>query len=135
MPPNYDWNVFLQACSKGDVWVHGQAMKDAAEFFNLPTKDQLLNFIANSGLENIAFHNSLPYNKWPGKSPAPLIDAYRFSSGPTRKGYLAFFKSPVTDEWIIKSFHKEMQEGELNSPFSNLRKLLQSESAKEKENE
>ncbi len=132
MPSAYKIEEFVQACRNGTVIVWDKAMKTARDEFGLQTEQSVREFIAAGGLENPIHHNTRPLEKWKAPPPPPMIDSYKFSSGP-KKGYAAFFKSPVTNKWILKSFKKDMQEADLNMPFKNLSSLLLSAEPKDTE--
>ena len=112
MPPEYALDDFINACRTGKARPSKSARRDASLYFQLHTEEQLLLFIASNGLENPTFINSRELDKWPGPPPAPVVDAYTFFSGP-QKGYIAFFLSPKW-YWILKSFHNNNHEGEIN---------------------
>lgn len=108
--PKYDINDFFKACKEEDkkqshkvVFVK-KVRQTASEDFSLKTKKDLLQFIANDGLEKLTFINSTEY-RLSKEIPPPICDAYEFNSGFTL-GYIAFFYSEVSKKWIIKSFHK-----------------------------
>jgi hypothetical protein len=61
-------------------------------------------FIANHGLEDLNFINSKLWENNPHKDNPLFVDAYEFKSM-FKLGYIAFMYNPVTDKWIVKSFH------------------------------
>ena len=105
--PFYDFKDFIDACSKGNVSLWKSATEGAEKFFNLKTKKDLLEFIANEGLTQLEFINSASWKENPKPEKEILIDAYKFRSGGTL-GYIAFFYSPYTQNWIIKSFKQNL---------------------------
>lgn len=93
---------FKKECKKRNVMVRKKAMINAKQDFNLNSQTQILNFIANDGLEDLKFFNK---KKWEN-NPAPDIDimvyAFKFKTS-MKPGYIAFFKG-LQGKWIIKSF-------------------------------
>lgn len=112
MSPEYAWDAFIAACRAGNVIPTKAAQRDASLYFQQHTKDQLLSFIINDGLERRIYINSRELEKWNASPPAPIVDAYTFFSGP-KKGYIAFYLAP-TWYWILKSFHNDNHEGEID---------------------
>lgn len=107
--PKYDIKDFLKAC-KGDrsqpskVALEGRVRSTADRDFSLKTREAILAFIAEGGLEELEFVNSIPY-RLSAEVPPPFCDAYVFKSGYT-VGYISFFCSVSNNKWIIKSFHR-----------------------------
>ncbi|MFW5879806.1 MAG: hypothetical protein ACOCUV_03170 [bacterium] len=101
--PYYNFNDFKTACSSGaNVIPINTVLDDANKDFNLKTKKELLNFIANNGLEELSHINQTPLRKT--NIPHDIIvDAYHFKTL-DRLGYIAFFQNHKM-QWIIKSFH------------------------------
>jgi hypothetical protein len=97
---------FLNCCTheQKKIQVLDSAMKDAQNIFHLYTKANLLDFIANGGLENIVWINTKPWGNNPDPANPVYVDAYHFVTGGIL-GYIAFFKNK-TGIWIIKSFHQ-----------------------------
>ena len=104
--PYYDFSDFEKACreDKAGVIPINNVLKDAADYFNLRTKSDLLDFIANSGLEELNFINKKKWENNPNKKNKIIVDAYEFRSM-CKLGYIAFMYNPKTKKWIIKSFH------------------------------
>lgn len=103
----YDFKKFLKACrKKRSVKVRQEAIEDGRRDFQLNTESQILNFIGNERWDDIDLESS--GEEW-RNNPFPeieiKIDAYVFRSG-NKIGYLDFFKSPLTSQWVIKSFHE-----------------------------
>jgi hypothetical protein len=104
--PSYEFNDFKKACcEKKNVIVVRDAIKDARELFNLKSEEFIKMFICNDGLENLEFQNPTPKKK--GANIGADIDAYTFTSGQFKRGYIAFYFVERTNKWIIKSFHEE----------------------------
>ncbi len=104
---SYNFLDFKKACRKknrNNVFISLKVRKDADKFFNLRTKNQILDFIYNDGLENKSFINTTPWKENPDKNMQIMVDAYEFESG-NKRGYLAFMHNKHTNKWIIKSFH------------------------------
>jgi len=107
--PKYTISDFIEACREGDhqpasvTLVRGVLEKSTRDF-TIKTKKELLEFIANGGLENLEFINSIEY-RISDQIPPPICDAYRFMSG-YNQGYISFFFSEFNQRWMIKSFHR-----------------------------
>lgn len=104
MPPAYNHQDFVSCCKtgKGNIVVPNRVVDDAARDFSLRSKKEILDFIGNGGLGNCKLDLCRPYEEWKGKGPAPMVDSYRFQSGP-KFGYLAYYRGP-DGAWILKSF-------------------------------
>jgi hypothetical protein len=103
--PAYKLDELVDRCGKNPdgVVLINTVLKDAQKIFRLNTKNDLLEFISNNGLEDIEFINTKPWEKNPDKENVVYVDAYSFRTM-NILGYIAFFKS--RDKWIIKSFHQ-----------------------------
>ncbi len=126
MDPAYKLEDFITDCAKGTVkaFVTSGALLTAGTDFNLPTQEQVLNFIGNNGLEKPQFINSEVWDKNPDPKNAIMIDAYSFYSG-LLYGYIAFRFQPKTGKWAVKSFKKNREPDTRNLAFLGpLTKLL-----------
>lgn len=126
MSPFYPWKDFLGACKRGEVFVPENVKEDARLYFQLYTPQDILAFIKAVGLVALAFRNSKPFEKWGGRPPSPIVDAYTFMTG-SIKGYIAIYKSPY-GKWVLKSFHLDNENpSSINKPFLELKnkKILQ----------
>ncbi len=106
----YDFEEFKRACSQKNVTnvvCIGDVLDDADKQFNLDDKTKVFQFIANDGLEDLRFINRKELEKSPFQQKVD-VDAYHFRTGGIL-GYIAFYKSPITNKWIIKSFHQSDQ--------------------------
>jgi len=104
--PSYNFLGFKKACRKknrNNVFILPEALKGADKYFNLRTKNQILDFIYNNGIENRFFYNTAPWEKNPNRNKQIMVDAYEFESG-NKRGYLAFMYNNFNNKWIIKSF-------------------------------
>jgi hypothetical protein len=104
--PSYNFSDFKKSCKKknrNNVFIFPNVLKSADKYFNLRTKNQILDFIYNDGLENRIFYNTTPLKQNPNKNKQIMVDAYEFESG-NKRGYLAFTYNDLTDKWTIKSF-------------------------------
>jgi hypothetical protein len=102
--PAYSLDALVKACSiRGAVFLYQQAVQDANADFNLRTEREVLGFIANGGLEDPAYHSTVPL-RLNNQDCGAMVDSYFFYSGPSY-GYLAFFLAK-TSKWAIKSFKK-----------------------------
>ncbi len=108
--PYYSFDEFKSACSGKDaalrVFINFNSERDASKDFKLRMKSDIRRFIANGGLEDLAFQNTATLEKNP-YSHDIYIDAYVFRSG-NIYGYLAFYRldKPGKSKWMIKSFKK-----------------------------
>jgi hypothetical protein len=135
--PAYRFEEFVAACA-GDpkgIYVRGEAMADAEKEFHLRTKEEILRFISNDGLENPKHRNTVPLEKNP-EHPTPIdVDAYDFSSG-KKTGYIAFYFRPGKKQWTIKSFKQSFSSPLLDNPFKVLEGLVVgTDRSEEKKNE
>jgi hypothetical protein len=103
--PSYKFSDFKKACkNKENIFIFSDVYKFADMFFNLRTKEQILSFIRNNGLENKILYNTVPWKNNPDKKTPIMVDSYEFESG-NKKGYIAFFYNKNSNKWTIKSFH------------------------------
>lgn len=66
----------IEVCASGGVFVLPGALKSARDDFSLKTKKELLEFIANGGLERLEFVNS---REWENSHiPGRIAHAYQF---------------------------------------------------------
>lgn len=94
----------INACGGiNQVVVLSNAQTSARENFGLKTQKEVIDFIFNDGLECPHHINTKPWENNPDHSCVIQVDAYSFYSGP-KHGYMAFFFSPKTNKWLIKSF-------------------------------
>lgn len=102
--PYYDFSEFKKACERtpGKVFPIDNVPRDARDIFNLSGKTQLLEFIANDGLQDLRFVNSKPWENNRDKNNPVMVDGYEFRTL-GKLGYIAFMQS--LGNWIIKSFH------------------------------
>ncbi len=103
--PSHNFLDFKKSCKKknrNNVFIFPNVLKDADKYFNLRTKNQILDFIYNDGLENRFFYNTTPWEQNPNNKQI-MVDAYEFESG-NKRGYLAFMHNDLTNKWTIKSF-------------------------------
>ena len=104
MPSAYNLNDLIKSCGEiNQVVVLRKAENSARDDFGLNTKKAVLYFICNDGLESPHYINTKPWENNPDQSCPIQVDAYSFYSGP-KQGYMAFFFSPKTNKWLIKSF-------------------------------
>lgn len=97
--------------------------KDARNDYNLKTKQELLDFITNDGLENLKYINTKDWEKNPDTT-CP-IDVYAFEFRTMFKlGYIAFMYNQKTNKWLIKSFHLS---GNMNKTMFNALKGIKLE--------
>ena len=104
--PSYKFTDFKKACRKknrDNLVIIYDVLEDADKYFNLRTKDQILDFIYNDGLENKIFINTKLWEQNSDKTKPIMVDSYNFETG-NKRGYIAFMYSDQTNKWIIKSF-------------------------------
>lgn len=115
--PKYSFQEFFEACKKGNkVTVLAEPLKNARFYFQLATTKDILDFISNGGLQNRTFVNTNRYEDFPIPDEKVMFDAYHFESG-MMYGYIAFFKSPINDDWVIKSFKPDDESDPRNLIF------------------
>ncbi|MES2217174.1 MAG: hypothetical protein V4501_02050 [Pseudomonadota bacterium] len=124
--PEYELDDFVNDCAMGTSKVsvsHG-AMSTARTDFNLGTQVNVLEFIANGGLEKPVFINKRVWDNNPDRNIVIMVDAYAFFSG-LIYGYIAFVYVAKTERWLIKSFKKHQGPDSRNLAFLGpLKKLL-----------
>lgn len=105
MPYNF-FKRFKKACkeTKKDVIPIGNVLDDAEKHFNLRNKNQLLDFIANNGLEDLEHVNTADWRNNPNPATPVSVYAYKFRAA-CKLGYIAIMNPSVTKKWLIKSFH------------------------------
>ncbi|MFZ2171936.1 MAG: hypothetical protein WAW61_20130 [Methylococcaceae bacterium] len=104
MATAYILNDLINACGGiKQVVVLSNAQISAREDFGLTTQKDVIDFIYNDGLESPHHINTTTWKNNPNQSCLIQVDAYSFYSGP-KHGYMAFFFSPMTNKWLIKSF-------------------------------
>lgn len=92
-------------------------------YFNLNTEKELLEFIGNGGLEDLAYVNTKPWENNPDKDIKEIfVDAYRFRSG-RKIGYMAILKG-LPGNYVIKSFHKNYNKAKSTDVGNNSIKPL-----------
>ena len=103
MCPAYLLDDFIDACAARNVFVRRDPKNWARENFNLPSKDMILTFIANGGLQQIKHDHTKEWELCPQAEKPIMVDSYFFRSG-GRSLYIAFFYRPAKNRWEIKSF-------------------------------
>ncbi|MCK5355252.1 MAG: hypothetical protein KAJ63_09050 [Methyloprofundus sp.] len=103
MTPAYNLIDLIHACNEqGQVVLIGNSANSARDDFGLITQKDVLEFIANNGMESPSHINTKHWERNPQPTKPIMVDAYSFYSG-SKHGYLAFFFSH-TNKWLIKSF-------------------------------
>jgi len=105
--PEYKFDDFVNDCAVGTskIFVSRGAMETARSDFKLATQNQVLEFIANGGLEKPTFINKKEWENNNDDTVVIMVDAYAFFSG-IIYGYIAFVYITKTKKWLIKSFKK-----------------------------
>ncbi len=117
MSPKYDLNKFIKICKTGEetVVIGKKTLKDAKTDFNLYSRTDILDFIANDGLEKLRHINTKPLELNSSviesgvqdtnfdKEELYFVDAYSFYSG-NDFGYFAYYFNSESNRWVIKSF-------------------------------
>ena len=88
--PSYKFSDFKKACRKknrNNLFIIYGALKDADKYFNLRTKNQILDFIYNDGIENKIFINTKLWEQNPDENKPIMVDSYNFETG-NKKGYI-----------------------------------------------
>ena len=110
---------FVEDCGdKNSVFVSKGARETAQKDFGLNTEMEVLEFIANDGLEDATLENSVPWRNNPKPEKEIYVDSYEFSSG-RKLGYIAFLFGHA-GKWIVKSFKLSDKQG----PQTHLGELL-----------
>ena len=118
MDPGYNFADFLKACANpSEIYIPERVIQDAKRDFGLGSKQGILDFIVNGGLEKPSWFNCEKLDKNPFPGIEILVDAYEFYSG-FKFGYLAFYKNPKT--CVLKSFKKSNRVDTRSFPFANL---------------
>ncbi|MFO7748542.1 MAG: hypothetical protein R6V54_00465 [Desulfobacteraceae bacterium] len=96
---------FKEACKKDRknifVW-KSNVLPDAEEYFKLKTEKDLLDFIANDGLEDLVHINTTPWKKNPKPENEIKVYAYNFRTM-CILGYIAIMRNLMTKKWVLKS--------------------------------
>lgn len=108
MPYNF-FDDFKQACKDKPetIIVEPEAETDARKIYDLKTKSELLEFIGNSGLENIEHVNIAPWRNNPDKVNNPL-DVYAYRGLTMGKScyiaiiYIEIFFGNTINKWKLK---------------------------------
>lgn len=98
MKPSHSLKEFIDACGRNAIELWPHIVDDATRDFNLYTKKEVVEFIANTDFE---FINSKELEKMKNVPPY-MVDAYSFHSG-NKFGYMAFFKHK-NGKFFLKSF-------------------------------
>jgi len=121
--PAYNLDDLVKVCGEGsDVYISHGALQTAGADFGLITQEEVIAFIANDGLECPVHANTARWKNDPKPSRHVLVDSYDFFSGP-KMGYIAFFRSPDTGKWIVKSFKQNDKADQRNLIFAEFFKL------------
>lgn len=118
--PSYILADFIKACGLGEnhVFISEKARITAKADFNLNTQKQILDFIANGGIESPNLQNVKLWENNPDPDNPIWADAYDFFSG-FQFGYIAFSFRPKIKKWNIKSFKNNIKSDPRNLPFNN----------------
>ncbi len=98
---------FKNAC-KNDrknvyVW-RKNVLPTADEYFKLKSENELLDFIANDGLEDLRFISKSPFKKNKNPEIEMLVYSYNFRTM-CKLGYIAIMENTEKKTWILKSLH------------------------------
>ena len=104
--PYYRLEEFIRACRrKKDVALWECVRKDAREWFGIYSEDDILEFIFQlSQGEELQYRNTEELRS--SALHGVMVDAYTFRSL-CRPGYVAFFKIPGRNNWVVKSLHQD----------------------------
>jgi hypothetical protein len=100
----YEELVKTCADNSGKIHVWPDAVKDADYHFRLENKSDIISFIGNRGLKEVRFLEKKPLESNKRKELEIIVFSFEFKAR-KKIGYLAFYKSPVNDNFVIKSFH------------------------------
>lgn len=125
MEPSYPLTDFKTACKRdhANVVILRGAKETARTDFKLNTKQDILAFINNGGLEEMKFIHTKPWENNHDSQNHIMVDSYGFYSGKLY-GYIAFMFVKNTKKWTIKSFKKNNDLDIRNLPFNDLKDLI-----------
>lgn len=113
---HYQINDFISSCSdQSKVIVKGKALKGAKESLNLLTSKEILDFLYYTKLE-FKIENSCLLEKHNFDTNV-MMDSYGFEYQGILM-YMAFYKNPMTNCWILKSFKLNDKANRLFSSIS-----------------
>ncbi len=112
--PKHDFGAFLRCCDKEpqNVIILRQPEEDGRSIFRLPTKNRIIQFIGNGGLEQLSFVNTEEWRNNFDKSYPLYVDAYEFRTL-SILGYIALIRNERLGTWIVKSFHRSKNDPSL----------------------
>jgi hypothetical protein len=98
---------FLAACrdTPGKVFPWKSAQRDARDLLKLDSKEELLAFISNGGLERVEKEHVKIWEKNPHPEKPKTIHSYKFFTNALPL-YIAIFFNEELGTWNIKSFHE-----------------------------
>ncbi|MBU1345046.1 MAG: hypothetical protein KKE44_22210 [Proteobacteria bacterium] len=106
MPYNF-FEKLKKACKddKDNVSVWKKAKESADDVFKLRTENEIIDFIANDGLENIRDEHVKPLELSKNKENAPMVYSYEFRTM-CILGYIAIVDNKKIGTLSIKSFKR-----------------------------
>lgn len=122
---------FIAACREtpGQVFLWQSAQRDARGLLKLDSKEELLAFISNGGLERVEKEHVKVWEKNPYPEKPKIIHSYKFFTNALPL-YIAIFFNEELGTWIIKSFHEPKDK---NPTLANqLKQLIDQKQLEEK---
>jgi hypothetical protein len=100
------FNELVNTCAENPNKIHvwPKVVEDASEQFRLHTKSEIIAFIGNRGLLEVHFLEKKPLDASKQKDIELIVFSFEFKAL-KKFGYLAFYRSPKDNDFIIKSFH------------------------------
>jgi hypothetical protein len=112
------WKL-IQRCRIKGVILTAQALRDARDYFRFSTQSDVIQFIADGGLEDVVFKKTDPLDHWDGDPPPPDVHVFKFRTG-QKEGYLAYYQGPVL--MVIKSFKPDNDPPQRRPPIRALKR-------------
>jgi len=97
---------FIAACGNTPEKVIpiNNVLHDARTYYKIFTKRELLEFIANGGLEQLVFDKRKQWEKNFTQQRPLFVYSFKFKSLHL-PGYIAIIENNIIGNWLLKSFH------------------------------
>lgn len=108
---------FLQACEEHAVFIDPEPLEAAQTDFGLNTEEEVMDYLANLGAAEFIARPVTPLKKprWRPPPPPPDIPVHAFNfwalSNNVKRAYFAFYRSPLTGLFMLKSFKLDPDTG------------------------
>lgn len=102
-------------------------LADAAQYYNLNTQEELMDFLGEGEFDDHCFYDTQRWADNPHPDKPVWVDSYHFflKASVHPIGYFAFFKNPLRDIWVLKSFHPNRRPDAVECVEGKLVRLLQ----------